>query len=42
MNIHRAITTGAKILKEKYVPNAHLDSEILMSEVIKKTENIFC
>ena len=36
MNIHRAITTGAKILKEKYIPNAHLDSEILMSEVIKK------
>ena len=36
MNIDSAIALGAKILKEELINNPYLDSEILMSEVIKK------
>ncbi len=36
MNIQLAITEGAKILKNKFVKNPSLDSELLMSKVIKK------
>ena len=36
MNIQLAITQGAKILKNKFFLNPYLDSEILMSKVIKK------
>ncbi len=36
MNISAAITYGAKILKEKSIITANLDSEILMAKVIKK------
>ena len=36
MNIQSAITQGAEILKNKFFLNPYLDSEILMSKVIKK------
>ena len=36
MNIQLAITEGAKILKDKCVKNPFLDSELLMSKVVKK------
>ena len=36
MNISLAINRGSKILKQKFVPNSHLDSEILMAETINK------
>ena len=36
MNIYSAIEQGAKILKEKFIVNPILDSEILMSKVIKQ------
>ncbi len=36
MNIQVAITEGAKILKNKLIKNPFLDSELLMSKVIKK------
>ena len=36
MNIHSAIVKGAKILKNKSISNPYLDSEILMTKVIKK------
>ena len=36
MNIQLAITEGAKILKDKFVKNPFLDSELLMSKVVKK------
>ena len=36
MNINLAIIQGSKILKDKFIPNSHLDSEILMSKIINK------
>ena len=36
MNIYSAVAQGAKILKEKFIVNPILDSEILMSKVIKQ------
>ena len=36
MNINSAITQGAKVLKDNFVKNPYLDSEILMSKVIGK------
>ena len=36
MNINLAIKQGSKILKDAFVPNYQLDSEILMSKTIKK------
>ena len=36
MNINLAIKQGSKILKDRFVPNYHLDSEILMAKTIKK------
>ena len=34
MNIQTAIIKGTNILKEKYIPTAKLDSEILMAKAI--------
>ena len=36
MNINSAILKGAKILKESFIKNPYLDSELLMTKVIKK------
>ena len=36
MNINFAINNGAKILKEKSIPNSYLDAEILLAKVVKK------
>ena len=36
MNINLAIIKGAKVLKENFFLNSYLDSEILMTHVIKK------
>ena len=42
MNINSAINHGSKILNNKFIPNAQLDSEILMAKTINKDRNIFC
>ena len=36
MNLNSAIIQGAKLLKENFINNPYLDSEILMAKVIKK------
>ena len=36
MNINSAIVQGAKVLKDNFIKNPYLDSEILMAKVIKK------
>ena len=36
MNIDSAIIYGAKVLKDYFISNSYLDSEILMANVIKK------
>ena len=36
MNIHSAIIEGTKILKDKYISTARLDSEILLAKTINK------
>ena len=36
MNINSAIIQGAKVLKDNFIKNPYLDSEILMAKVIKK------
>ena len=36
MNINFAISHGSKILKDKFIPNSRLDSEILMAKTINK------
>ena len=36
MNINSAIIEGAKFLKENFVKNSFLDSEILMTKAIQK------
>ena len=39
MNINLAINQGSKILRNKLIPNAQLDSEILMAKAINKDRN---
>ena len=39
MNINSAIIKGSKILKNKYIANSRLDSEILMAKTINKNRN---
>ena len=39
MNINSAITNGSIILRNKFIPSYHLDSEILMAKTIKKDRN---
>ena len=39
MNINLAINEGSKILKSKFLPNPHLDAEILMAKTINKDRN---
>ena len=36
MNINLAISKGSQILKDKFIPNSQLDSEILMAKTINK------
>ena len=36
MNINTAIIQGAKVLKDSFIKNPYLDSEILMTKVIGK------
>ena len=36
MNINSAIIQGAKVLKDNFIKNSYLDSEILMTKVIQK------
>ena len=36
MNINLAINQGSKILRNKFIPSAQLDSEILMAKAINK------
>ena len=38
MNIHLAINHGSKILSDNFIPNAQLDSEILMAKTINKNK----
>ena len=39
MNISLAISQGSKILRNKFIPNSQLDSEILMAKTINKDRN---
>ncbi len=39
MDINLAISQGSKILRDKYIPNSQLDSEILMAKTINKDRN---
>ena len=39
MNINLAINQGSKILKNKFIPNPKLDSEILLAKTINKDRN---
>ena len=39
MNINLAINQGSKFLSSKFIPNSHLDSEILMAKTISKDRN---
>ena len=39
MNINLAINLGSKILRDKFIPNSQLDSEILMAKIINKDRN---
>ena len=41
MNIFEVINSGSKRLKMKNILSHRLDSEILMSKVLKKEEKIF-
>ena len=36
MNINSAIIQGAKVLKDSFINNPYLDSEILMAKAIEK------
>ena len=40
MNIQSAINEGESILKDKSIPTAKLDAEILMANPLIKIENI--
>ena len=39
MNINLAVSQGLKILRKNYIPNAQLDSEILLAKTINKDRN---
>ena len=39
MNINLAVKQGSKTLKDRFIPNYQLDSEILMAKTIKKDRN---
>ena len=39
MDINLAINQGTKILRDKYIPNSKLDSEILMAQTLNKDRN---
>ena len=39
MNINLLINHGSKILKNKFIPNPKLDSEILLAKTINKDRN---
>ena len=39
MNITLAVSSGSKILRDKFIPSHQLDSEILMAKTIKKDRN---
>ena len=39
MNINLALKDGSKILKDKFIPNSLLDSEILLAKTINKDRN---
>ena len=39
MDINLAISQGTKILRDKYLPNSQLDSEILMAQTLNKDRN---
>ena len=39
MDINLAINQGTKILRDKYIPNSQLDSEILMAQTLNKNRN---
>tara|TARA_Y100000591_G_scaffold328316_1_gene354558 strand:+ start:94 stop:936 length:843 start_codon:yes stop_codon:yes gene_type:complete len=39
MKIHSAIVQGAKILKNKFIPTPYLDSELLLSKVIREDKS---
>ena len=39
MNINLAVSQGIKILRKKHIPNAQLDSEILLAKIINKDRN---
>ena len=39
MNINLAISQGSKFLRDKFIPNSKLDSEILMAKTINKDRN---
>ena len=39
MNINLAIKNGSKILRNKFIPNSELDTEILMAKTINKDRN---
>ena len=40
MNIQSAVIEGTKVLKDKSIPSAQLDTEILMAKVLNKNRNI--
>ena len=39
MNINLAISQGSNFLRDKFIPNSKLDSEILMAKTINKDRN---
>ena len=39
MNINLAVKYGSKILKDNSIPNYYLDSELLMTKIVKKDRN---
>ena len=39
MNINLAIKNGSKILRNKFITNSELDTEILMAKTINKDRN---
>ena len=39
MNINSVINNGSKILKDNFIPNPQLDSEILLAKTINKDRN---
>ena len=39
MNFKEAVSKGSKILKDKFIPNSQLDSEVLLAKTINKDRN---